>query len=153
MLGLGSVKVDASAAAVWSLVAEPARWQEWSPYVAGAESLGTPAVREGAQGYVILRGGLRIGAEILEVVPGESWTWQVKGLRIRHEVIPLPAAVPSAGGAGERNSGAQGRCRLTMTPSGSGLWAPAAWAYRVPTSLIARNIARVASRGRGPASA
>jgi uncharacterized protein YndB with AHSA1/START domain len=129
MLGFGSVEVEASAAEVWSLVAEPERWHEWSPYVAGAEDLGTPEVRAGAQGSVVLRGGLRIDAEILEVVPGESWTWQVRGLRIRHEVEPTP-----------------GGCRLTMTPSGSGrLWGPAAWAYRVPTSLIARNIARVAS--------
>jgi uncharacterized protein YndB with AHSA1/START domain len=130
MLGLGSVEVDASAAEVWSLVAEPRRWHEWSPYVAGAEGLGTPEVQEGALGSVVVRGGVRIGAEILEVVPGEAWTWRVRGLRIRHEV--------------EATSGG---CRLTMTPSGSGpFWAPTAWAYRLPTTLIARNIARVASR-------
>jgi Polyketide cyclase / dehydrase and lipid transport len=148
MLGLGSVEVDASAAEVWSLVAEPERWHEWSPYVARAEGLGTPEVQEGATGAVVLRGGLRIGAEILEVTSGESWTWRVKGLQIRHEVEPIPPAVPSAGGVGKRNSGTRERCRLTMTPSGSGLWGPAAYAYRVPTSLITRNIARVASRPR-----
>ena len=143
--------MEASAAEVWSLVAEPGRWHEWSPYVAGAEGLGTPEVREGAVGAVVLRGGLRIGAEVLEVVPGESWTWQVKGLRIRHEVHPtpqLPPAVPSAGTVGERNSRPE-RCRLTMTPEGEGpFWGPAARAYRVPTALIARNIARVAARPR-----
>jgi uncharacterized protein YndB with AHSA1/START domain len=129
-LGLASVEVEASAAEVWSLVAEPARWHEWSPYVAGAEALGTPEVQEGAKGSVVIRGGVRIGAEILEVVPGVSWTWRVRGLRIRHEVESTP-----------------GGCRLTMTPSGSGpLWTPLAFTYRVPTALIARNIARVASR-------
>jgi hypothetical protein len=121
--------VDASAAEVWSLVAEPARWHEWSPYVAGAEGLGTPEVQQGAAGSVLLRGGLRIGAEILEVVPGHSWTWQVKGLRIRHEVEPLASG-----------------SRLKMISEGSGpFWAPAALAYRLPTALIARNIARVAA--------
>jgi Polyketide cyclase / dehydrase and lipid transport len=130
MPGLGSVETEASAAEVWSLLAEPARWHEWSPYVAGAEGLGEPEVEAGAVGAVVLRGGARIGAEILAVVPGRSWTWQVKGLRIRHEVHP------TARGA-----------RLTMTPEGSGpFWAPVALGYRLPTVLIARNVARVARR-------
>ena len=121
---------EASAAEVWSLIARPDRWHEWSPYVAGGEGLGSPEVEAGAVGSVVLRGGVRIGAEILEVVPGRSWTWQVKGLRIRHEVEPLATG-----------------SRLTMTPEGSGpFWAPAALAYRLPTALIARNIARVAGR-------
>lgn len=124
------VETAASPEEVWSLLAEPARWHEWSPYVAGAEGLGEPEVEAGAVGAVVLRGGARIGAEILEVDPGRSWTWQVKGLRIRHEVEPTP------GGA-----------RITMTPSGSGpIWAPIAVGYRLPTALIARYAARVARR-------
>jgi Polyketide cyclase / dehydrase and lipid transport len=124
------VETEAAAAEVWSLIAEPARWHEWSPYVAGAEGLGTPEVEAGAVGSVVLRGGVRIGAEILEVVPGRSWTWRVKGLHIRHEVEPTAAG-----------------SRLTMTPEGSGpFWAPAALAYRLPTALISRNVARLASR-------
>jgi hypothetical protein len=135
VLGLGTVETEASAAEVWALIARPARWHEWSPYVAGAEGLGDPEVEAGAVGAVIVRGGARIGAEILEVVPGRSWTWRVKGLRIRHEVRPTP-------------SGA----RLTMAPEGSGaLWGPLALAYRIPTALIARNVARVA-RGSTPPS-
>jgi uncharacterized protein YndB with AHSA1/START domain len=125
-----SVEIDAPAAEVWSLIAEPRRWREWSPYVAGGEGLGTPEVEAGAKGAVVLRGGVRIGAEILDVIPGRSWTWQVKGLRIRHEVEPAP-----------------GGSRLTMTPEGASLlWSPLAAAYRLPTGLIARNIARVARR-------
>ncbi len=130
MLGLGSVETEASAAEVWSLIARPARWHEWSPYVAGAEGLGTPEVEAGATGSVVLRGGLQIEAEILEVVPGVSWTWQVKGLRVLHEVEATPTG-----------------CHLSMTPSGSGpLWAPFAAVYRLPTALIVRNITRVARR-------
>jgi hypothetical protein len=130
VLGIVDVETKASPAEVWSLLAEPARWHEWSPYVAGAEGLGDPEVEAGAIGAVVLRGGLRIGAEILEVVPGRSWTWQVKGLRIRHGVEATPQGA-----------------RLTMTPEGSGpIWSPVAAAYRLPTALIARNVARVAAR-------
>ena len=130
MPGSGSVEIRASAAEVWSLLAAPARWHEWSPYVAGGEGLGEPVVEEGAVGVVVLRGGPKIGARILEVVPGEAWTWQVKGLRIRHEVHPASTG-----------------SRLTMTPSGSGpFWAPVAAGYRRPPALITRNVSRVASR-------
>jgi hypothetical protein len=132
VLGPGSAETNAPAAEVWSLLAEPARWHEWSPYVAGGEGLGEPEVEAGAVGAVILRGGIRIGAEILEVVPGISWAWQVKGLRMRHEVTPTP-------------SGA----RLSMIPEGSGpLWSALALGYRLPTGLIARNVARVAASPR-----
>jgi hypothetical protein len=49
---------------------------------------------------------------------------------IRHEVESTP-----------------GGTRLSMTPEGDGpLWAPLALAYRVPTALIARNVARIAGR-------
>jgi uncharacterized protein YndB with AHSA1/START domain len=130
VLGLGSVTIDAPPDAVWSLIARPGRWHEWSPYVAGAEGLGEPEVAEGAVGSVLLRGGLRIDAEILEVVPGRSWTWQVKGLVVRHQVEPI------LGGAS-----------LSMTSEGDGpIWAPFALAYRIPTALIARNVARVVRR-------
>jgi len=130
--GLESVETEASAAEVWSLLAEPARWHEWSPYVAGAEGLGEPEVEAGAVGVVILRGGVRIGAEILAVFPGRSWTWRVKALEVRHEVEATPRGA-----------------RLTMTSRGSGpFWAPAALAYRLPTAMIARNVARVAANSR-----
>ena len=129
MPGLETVDTTAPATEVWSLLAEPRRWHEWSPYVAGAEGLGAPEVEAGAVGAVILRGGVRIGAEILEVVPGRSWTWRVKGLEVRHEVEATPRGA-----------------RLTMTPQGSGpFWAPVALGYRLPTALIARNVARVAA--------
>ena len=77
---------------------------------------------------MVLRGGVRVGAEILAVGPGRSWTWRVRGLQIRHEVEATPRGA-----------------RLTMTPQGSGpFWAPVALGYRLPTALIARNVARVA---------
>jgi hypothetical protein len=124
------VETAAPPAAVWSLLAEPARWHEWSPYVRGAEGLGAPQVEAGAVGSVVLLGGVRLDAEILEVVPGWSWTWQVGALRVRHGVEPTP-----------------GGTRLSMTPEGEGpIWSPAALLYRLPTALIERNVARVAKR-------
>jgi hypothetical protein len=124
------VRTEAPAAEVWSLLAEPRRWRERSPYVRGAEGLGEPEVAAGARGKVDLLGGVRIDAKILAVVPGRSWTWQVAGLRVRHEVEPT-------------DSGA----RFTMTPEGDGaFWGPAALLYRLPTALIERNVARVATR-------
>ncbi|MBS0550864.1 MAG: SRPBCC family protein [Proteobacteria bacterium] len=124
------METEAPAAAVWSLLAEPARWGEWSPYVRGAEGLGEPEIEAGARGKVILLAGARLDAQILDVVPGRSWTWQVGGLRVRHEVEPTPAGT-----------------RLSITPTGAGpLWGPAALIYRLPTALIERNVARVAKR-------
>ena len=132
MLGMGTVETEASAAEVWSLLAEPRRWHEWSPYVANGHGLGDPEVEAGAVGAVVLRGGVRIGAEILEVVPGRSWTWRVKGLSVRHEVEPTSRGA-----------------RITMIPSGSGaFWGPVALGYRLPTALITRNVARVAANSR-----
>ncbi|HEY0280534.1 MAG TPA: hypothetical protein VGC32_19880 [Solirubrobacterales bacterium] len=85
----------------------------------------------GAVGSVLLRGGVKVGAEILEVLPGRSWSWRVKGLLIRHEIEPTPG----------------GTC-LSMIPEGDGpLWSPIALAYSLPTALIARNVARLARRG------
>jgi hypothetical protein len=56
----------------------------------------------------------------------------VKGLKIRHEVEATPRGA-----------------RLNMTSEGSGpFWGPAALAYRLPTALIARNVARVAANSR-----
>ncbi len=124
------METEAPAAEVWSLLAEPTRWHEWSPYVRGAEGLGEPEVQAGATGKVLLLGGVRLDAEILEVVPGRSWTWRLGGLHVRHEV----------------ESTSRGT-RLSMTPAGSGpLWGPTALLYRLPTGLIERNIARVAER-------
>ncbi len=124
------METEAPPAAVWSLLAEPARWHEWSRYVRGTEGLGEPEVGAGAVGKVVLLGGVRLDAEILEVVPGRSWTWQLGGLRVRHEVEPIPSGT-----------------RFSVTPDGDGpLWGPASLLYRLPTALIERNVARIAKR-------
>jgi uncharacterized protein YndB with AHSA1/START domain len=126
-----SVDCDAPSELVWALLARPERWGEWSPYVAGAEGLGSPEVVAGSRGHVVLRGGVRLAAEILDVVPGRSWTWRVGGIRVRHAVHTLPG----------------GRSRLEHEVTGTALpWSAAALAYAPLVGLIALNIARVAGR-------
>jgi hypothetical protein len=126
------VECDAPPERVWALISRPERWGEWSPHVRGAEGLGSPEVTEGASGSVVLRGGLRIAARVTEVRSGESWTWKVGGLRVRHLVRPA--------GSGSR---------LEHVVEGSTTpWSLVARAYAPVVGLIARNIARVADGGR-----
>ena len=127
------VECHASPDRVWGLISQPDRWSEWSPHVRGAEGLGSPEVVEGRQGSVVLRGGLRIAARITQVSPGESWSWQVAGLRVRHAVRPA-----SGGGS-----------RIEHAVEGSAPpWSLVAIAYAPIVGLIAQNIARVADRNR-----
>jgi hypothetical protein len=82
---------------------------------------------------VILRGGIRLPAEITEVVAGRSWSWRVGGIVVHHIVTPA-----------ERGS------RLSMPVNHTArLWAPAAVAYTPLVALIARRIARAAEDGIG----
>jgi uncharacterized protein YndB with AHSA1/START domain len=131
-----AVECDAPPELVWALLARPERWHEWSPYVAGADGLGSPEVVAGSHGQVVLRGGLRLPAEVLDVFPGESWSWRVGGLVVRHAVRPRPG----------------GRSRLEHSVGGTALpWSAAALAYAPLVGLIALNIARVAGREAGAA--
>ena len=124
------VDCDAPAETVWELIACPGRWREWSPYVVGAEGLGTPEVKPGAGGHVVLRGGLRLAARITTVEPRRSWAWEIGGLCILHGVEPRP------GGSRIRHE-----VRGASWP-----WSAAALAYLPAVAVVARNIARVAER-------
>ncbi|HSJ18179.1 MAG TPA: SRPBCC family protein [Solirubrobacterales bacterium] len=125
-----AVQCRAPVEVVWGLLARPDRWTEWSPHVRGAEGLGSPEVVAGASGHVVLRGGIRLPAQITEVEPGRSWSWEVGGLRVRHAVRT-----------------ADGGSLIEHTVGGAaGIWSVAALAYAPIVGLIARNIARVAER-------
>lgn len=123
-----TLECAASAKTLWALIARPEQWSRWSPYVRGAEGLGPTEVEEGAQGHVVLRGGLRLPVEVTEVEPGRSWTWQVGGIIVSHVVESVP------GGS---------RLSMPVRPAG-GLWKPAALAYAPLVGLIARRIVRIA---------
>jgi uncharacterized protein YndB with AHSA1/START domain len=123
-----AVETDAPPERVWALMAKPELWGRWSPHVRGAVGLGSPEVVEGASGHVVLRGGVRLAARITEVVPGESWSWRVGGLHVRHTVRPV--------GTGSRIE--------HVVEGSSRPWSIVARAYVPIVGLIARNIARVA---------
>ncbi len=129
----GEIECEASPDRLWSLVARPDRWHEWSPHVRGAEGLGSPEVEAGAKGKVVLRGGVRVPAEITEVVPGESWSWRVGGIVVDHVVAP---------------SGTGGSSLAMPVESTGGPWGLAAALYAPFVGLIARQIVRVAERDR-----
>ncbi len=121
---------DAPAEKLWALVARPERWHEWSPYVRGAEGLGSPEVEAGAKGRVFLRGGIGLPAEVTEVDPGRSWSWKVGGIVVHHIVTP------TANGS-----------HLAMPVEAAGrAWTPAARLYAPVVGLIASRIVRVAER-------
>lgn len=126
-----AVECDAPPERVWALISRPERWREWSPYVRGAEGLGSPEVVEGSVGSVLLRGGLRLPATVGAVDPGRSWAWRVGGLRILHRVTPRDG----------------GRSRIEHEVGGASLpWSAGALAYAPLVGLIALNISRVAER-------
>lgn len=78
----------ADPATAWSLVAEPARWHEWSPHVRGAWGLGEPEVRRGARGAARLLGVVPVPAKVTAVADGHSWTWAVGFMELDHRVDP-----------------------------------------------------------------
>ena len=78
----------ADPATAWSLVAEPARWHEWSPHVRGAWGLGEPEVQRGARGAARLLGVVPIPAKVTAVSDGHSWTWAVGLMELDHRVDP-----------------------------------------------------------------
>ena len=79
----------AAPAAVWPLLARPARWPEWAPHVRGAVGLGDPEVRAGALGAVLLLGVAPVPVRVTAVEPGRSWTWRAGLVTVRHRVDPL----------------------------------------------------------------
>ncbi len=128
---------DATSAAppaeVWSLLAEPARWHEWSPHLRGAWGLGAPEVREGARGAARLLWAVPIPATVTRVVPGESWTWQVGPVQLIHRVR-----------AAETGGGSVLGTDLVASPP---LEALLRVSYGPWTGLLMQVLAKVAERG------
>lgn len=115
---------------MWALIARPSEWHRWSPHVRGAEGLGEPEVEAGANGKVVLRGGVKVGAEVTAVEPGRSWSWRAMGMEIHHSVAEI----------------SERRTRLEMAVEAQGALSPVAAAYSQAVGLIMRNIARIAEQ-------
>lgn len=78
---------------------------------------------------MILRGGVKLPAEVLAVSRGRSWSWQVGGLVIDHSIVILD----------------DGRLKLEMpVRAASPLFAPVAAAYSPIVDRIAARIIRLA---------
>ena len=133
VLSVHAADSGSPAAEVWSLLARPDRWHEWSPYVRGTEGLGEPEVREGARGRVRLLGAPIVPATITRVRPGHSWSWRVGPVELDHRVLPTP------GGS---------RIEIHLGLTGALPDLAATLAYGPICSLMARRIARVAERSR-----
>lgn len=122
-----------SPAELWSLVAEPARWPEWSPHVRGAWGLGSPEVQRGRRGAARLLGVVPVPAVIAAKTPGRSWAWRVGPMTLVHTVSPRP-----------------GGSRVTMGIAAPGpLEAVLAAAYGPVVQVLVTRLARVAERGAG----
>jgi len=81
--------IDAPAATMWMLLAQPHRWPEWGPSVRGVEC-SDDEIRPGTYGRVRTPIGLWLPFTITAVVPGRTWHWRVAGLAATgHRVEPV----------------------------------------------------------------
>ncbi|CAA9487881.1 MAG: hypothetical protein AVDCRST_MAG53-1120 [uncultured Solirubrobacteraceae bacterium] len=117
----------------WALVAQPARWHEWSPHLRGAWGLGEPEVERGARGAARLLGVVPIPASVTAVAAGHSWTWRVGLMELDHRVDPDPH------GAGGSIVGVD----IRAAPA---LEAVLRFTYGPVVAVLVRNLARVAGR-------
>jgi hypothetical protein len=78
----------ASQESLWRLVSRPSEWHRWAPHVRGARGLGEPEVEAGRSGSVLLFPRVPVSARITAKEPGQSWTWRVGLLEMRHVVEP-----------------------------------------------------------------
>ncbi len=115
---------------MWRFYARPDLWHRWAPHVRGARGLGSPEVREGARGVVLLAPSIPIPATITAVSPGRAWSWRVGPVTMRHEVIPRPE-----------------RSEMTLELSAPrGLEAAIATVYGPLVVVLLANLGRVAAR-------
>lgn len=131
-------RTSADPETAWSLIAEPARWHEWSPHVRGAWGLGTPEVRRGARGAARLLGVIPVPARVSAVAVGRSWTWSVGPMELDHRIEPDGAGGSIVGVDIRATPGLEALLRVTYGPV---------------VSLLVSNLARVAGQraiGRGP---
>ena len=122
---------DADPATAWALVAEPARWHEWSPHVRGAWGLGEPEVRRGALGAARLVGVVPIPAKVTAVADGRSWTWSVGLMELDHRVDPDGAGGSVVGVDIRAAPAVEALLRVTYGPV---------------VALLVKNLARVAGQ-------
>src|SRR5215218_1517228 len=83
-------RTHAPADVVWDLVARPGEWSRWTPYLRGADGLGTPEVTLGARGSARLLGVVGVPARITAKRRGSLWSWRVGTLVAMELDAPAP---------------------------------------------------------------
>ena len=84
-----SLDSSASPERVWHFLAFPERWPVWAPHLPHSVGFGPGQVAPGRWGLLFVGGLLPLGAQVTEVVPSESWAWQLGPVRVDHRVIPV----------------------------------------------------------------
>lgn len=84
--------IDAPAQPVWEVLADVARWPEWTPTVERVERLDEGPLQVGSRAKVSQPRLPRALWKVTEIVDGRSFTWEAKGPGLRtigrHEVVP-----------------------------------------------------------------
>ena len=84
--------IDAPVEAVWAVLFDVARWQEWTPTIDSVERLDDGPFVVGSRARVRQPKLPRAEWEVTEVVDGRSFTWEATGPGMRtiarHEVVP-----------------------------------------------------------------
>lgn len=83
-----SLRTDASPDMVWHLLASPEHWPEWAPHIKHSVGFGPGLVAPGRWGLIFVAGLIPVSAYISDVVPGQSWAWQLGPLTVNHRVEP-----------------------------------------------------------------
>jgi hypothetical protein len=88
------VEIAAPPARVWEVMADPARWSEWTPSVTGITVFGTP-LRVGSRALIRQPKFPPAWWKVTDLQPGKEFTWvsTAPGLRVvaRHGVAPSGA--------------------------------------------------------------
>ena len=81
--------INASPAAVWSVLVDLDAWPQWGPTVSGAELLDGDELGLGERGKVWTPVGVALPFTITEFEPGRRWSWRVAGIpATAHSVEP-----------------------------------------------------------------
>ena len=72
--------IPAPHAAVWDILTDTVRWNEWGPTVTAVDSADRH-IRKGSTGRVRTVSGIWLPFVVTEFDDGKSWSWHVAGIR------------------------------------------------------------------------
>jgi hypothetical protein len=129
----------ATPAAVWALLAVPARWPAWSPHIRRADSHPGP-VEVGDEVRVRSYGPVAVRTRITRVDDGRRWDFRVLS-------VPSPWRLEAAHAVVARDAGSRVVVGMRLSGPGTPLLGIAFLnAYRPLAALAVRRLARLAAR-------